>query len=1000
MATITRRDGTIEDAGESLSEFKARQQAKRIKERGLSSSEKSSGYSQQEFIDYYESKTAEASRQRAELKQQLAEQSKINPLEQSQPKGSYKVTRSDGTVVYRTSGKNAQGTYINDVYKELQKQQIINKQQETFKYVPKGAQKVTTASGDVIYRRQKKVNGKLVIEDYKPDYTKETKTIQTQFSGGSKTFIPKPSKPVSFLPPTPALDIAQNIRGTPDEVYKNTASTGLQQYAETLIKREQRLSDTKNSVYEFLHIKGKDNARWYNVFEIGKAVVRVPFEVASLPAFLYGRVNLVGRSIFDKAGRKVLKQGFKDTPRAVLSAYISKDTNTGKTYLSAQNVVNVGLTAYSVRAVAKSPVGTKYNPFYRAWEKRQVTNIKGTIEGYQGYGAKGPKYFKETVFKSSGKYKGFNYKETTILKGKSSQTIINYRGKIYNIKRTGTGGGTYKIIQPKTKLVLSPKKLPFLRKNLKVIKQGKFTDNTAPIKFKPGKAVTSQDINLLYDRGISTQYISYLEKLRTQAVAKANIKDSGQNLQFNAKTSIKVDNRVSGVITKQRTNINRVDFVNNKFTIVDKYKTPRIEFVNKPVQQPDVIINRYIKTGKAITGKEQGVIIAPRSLGIGKQQTVIQGTFTIKSPPVKPIFKNPAILKPWKSLIKNAKGTKPTPQTTPKPVKITQTGKVTKPLIDSSKIQKSPYVSKPASFGDQIALTESVLSEQQAPGVYIATKSTIPTTQYQAVNFNLLSKSTSNIKPVPLTPTIKPRVNNQAELVPTFKPIYKVEPVNIAKSTQYVKPVNIQNQNNIINQIQNQRPKTEINTAQSSRVNFAQQPTTAFNQVQNQAQIQAQIQNQAQITTQKQVFNNVIPKLKAPIFNPPRITPNIIIPPPIKLGGLKAVTTGPAGFNVFTRIKGKFTRANIKPLSETEAINYGAFRVGTTSQATFKIAPAGTTATGIFKGQGNLSDFYKKGNLYIEKKERRIKSPGELREITFKGIASKRSKNIFTRLRK
>ena len=50
------------------------------------------------------------------------------------------------------------------------------------------------------------------------------------------------------------------------------------------------------------------------------------------------------------------------------------------------------------------------------------------------------------------------------------------------------------------------------------------------------------------------------------------------------------------------------------------------------------------------------------------------------------------------------------------------------------------------------------------------------------------------------------------------------------------------------------------------------------------------------------------------------------------------------------------------------------------------------TATGSFKQRGVLTDFYRKGNIYIEKPSRRIKSSGELSEITFKGIWSLKNK--------
>lgn len=69
------------------------------------------------------------------------------------------------------------------------------------------------------------------------------------------------------------------------------------------------------------------------------------------------------------------------------------------------------------------------------------------------------------------------------------------------------------------------------------------------------------------------------------------------------------------------------------------------------------------------------------------------------------------------------------------------------------------------------------------------------------------------------------------------------------------------------------------------------------------------------------------------------------------------------------------------------------FKVGTSASATFKIQESDSTDVGTFNGRGQRSDFYMKENMFIEKRERRIKSSGELREITFKGIQANRNKN-------
>jgi hypothetical protein len=106
-----------------------------------------------------------------------------------------------------------------------------------------------------------------------------------------------------------------------------------------------------------------------------------------------------------------------------------------------------------------------------------------------------------------------------------------------------------------------------------------------------------------------------------------------------------------------------------------------------------------------------------------------------------------------------------------------------------------------------------------------------------------------------------------------------------------------------------------------------------------------------------------------------------------------------AGFDVFVRRFGRFEKINIAPLVKEEAIQFGAVRVGTTAAATFKIQPTRLPVSQRFRAKGIMADFYKKAargsTLFIEKRERRIKSKGELQEITFKGLRSLKSRKMW-----
>lgn len=98
------------------------------------------------------------------------------------------------------------------------------------------------------------------------------------------------------------------------------------------------------------------------------------------------------------------------------------------------------------------------------------------------------------------------------------------------------------------------------------------------------------------------------------------------------------------------------------------------------------------------------------------------------------------------------------------------------------------------------------------------------------------------------------------------------------------------------------------------------------------------------------------------------------------------------GFNVFERKRGMLQQINPYSLSKTQAINYGAYKVGSTSTATFIIKPSGKSPRSISTPGADLSQFKRKENIYTELNKFRINTPGELQEITFKGIATPKKK--------
>lgn len=121
-----------------------------------------------------------------------------------------------------------------------------------------------------------------------------------------------------------------------------------------------------------------------------------------------------------------------------------------------------------------------------------------------------------------------------------------------------------------------------------------------------------------------------------------------------------------------------------------------------------------------------------------------------------------------------------------------------------------------------------------------------------------------------------------------------------------------------------------------------------------------------------------------------RSTPKNLVLPSLKFPG-DSEPVRSRGFGVSVRRRGVFETV-ATGLTREEALFKGSSIVGTSAAASFKIFETGgfTTSTG---GGGLLNprDFYEKQQgLFIEKRGRRIKSTGELREITYKGISANR----------
>lgn len=205
----------------------------------------------------------------------------------------------------------------------------------------------------------------------------------------------------------------------------------------------------------------------------------------------------------------------------------------------------------------------------------------------------------------------------------------------------------------------------------------------------------------------------------------------------------------------------------------------------------------------------------------------------------------------------------------------------------------------------------------------------------------------------------------------------------------------------IIDIKQEVKPQNKIETKIEQEINFR-----PISKVETNIKSQNKVQQRVETKVQQKIETNVLQDIKQEIKQTkipkvrnifaPKIKKQIPIVPKPKLGSMNLKQTKEAGFDVLVRRKGIFEKITTNPLSKSQAINYGAFRVSNEASASFKVVPTSQKATGSFSGSSNLfSNFYKskkEQGVFVQKRSNRIGSFGEKQQITFKGIQAKRMK--------
>lgn len=165
MAYIVRRNGVIVDAGESNSEFKARMQANRIKQRGLTKKEASRasklGLTKNDIIRSYE-QVASTGRPLSSLNSSEKARIVENATGvRTKPKGTVVVTKKNGEKVYRRIVRTRSGLVVEDVPYKLSN---VVGSKNIYSYKDSSPSKpVYSGSGAKISSQDDFVKGKLTV---------------------------------------------------------------------------------------------------------------------------------------------------------------------------------------------------------------------------------------------------------------------------------------------------------------------------------------------------------------------------------------------------------------------------------------------------------------------------------------------------------------------------------------------------------------------------------------------------------------------------------------------------------------------------------------------------------------------------------------------------------------------------------------------------------------------------------------------------------------------
>jgi len=297
--------------------------------------------------------------------------------------------------------------------------------------------------------------------------------------------------------------------------------------------------------------------------------------------------------------------------------------------------------------------------------------------------------------------------------------------------------------------------------------------------------------------------------------------------------------------------------------------------------------------------------------------------------------------------------------------------------VKTNVISETPLV-LPSGSGQALIAVEDVVSKSVSKAntiVEVSSKTVAPV----AVGVSVVEAETAPLRPI------------------QYSKVKGATPVLVNKSQAKSKPITATKTFSSTKVLTQQKNALEavldVRTKSKSKVALA----TATLQATDVLQATQQKTPLVQLTAQKVAIRQAVSTVQI-------IPSQLLISPIVNLSPKPVQKKSGGGFDVFVRTRGVFQKVSKSALGRSDARDFGAYNVANTPQATFTLRPSSSrVGTVSSKVKGSFfafqSNFQKKGDLFIEKRGKRIKSGGEKAGITRLGILANKNKSIFKKVK-